>query len=117
MVDEPKLPKRPPRNVDTSKWCEYRRTVGHDTDDCYTLKREMDKLIKVGHLRRYVQKNDRQQDSEKEQKKETLATKKRGAEGTFSQELGPPAGTINTIAAGFAGVATRMRRKRGMCEQ
>lgn len=58
MVDEPEFPKHPPRNVDTNKWCEYHHTVGHDTDDCFTLKKEIEKLIKAEHLRQYVQRND-----------------------------------------------------------
>lgn len=58
MVGDPELPKRPPRDVDRNKWCEYHRTVGHDTDDYNNLKLEIEKLIRVGHLRHFVQRSD-----------------------------------------------------------
>lgn len=67
MVGEPEQVARPPRSrIDTTKWCEYHRLVGQDTDDCYTLKREIKKLIKAGRLKQYDcgsrQQGDRQQD-------------------------------------------------------
>lgn len=113
MIDESEAPRHQPRNADPSKWCEYHRSTGHDTNSCWTLKREIDNLIKAGHYRRYDQRDDRQQGPVKDQKKETQAVAKRGVEGTFSQELGPAAGTINTIAGGFAGGKdTQVTRKR-----
>ncbi|XP_057432102.1 uncharacterized protein LOC130724850 [Lotus japonicus] len=42
----PKQPKRPPSNVDRNKWCEYHRIARHNTDDCFTLKKEIEALIK-----------------------------------------------------------------------
>ncbi|XP_057426078.1 uncharacterized protein LOC130719466 [Lotus japonicus] len=49
MVGESDKVEPPPRSgIDTTKWCEYRRSVGHDTNDCYTLKREIEKLIMMG---------------------------------------------------------------------
>ncbi|XP_057423552.1 uncharacterized protein LOC130717361 [Lotus japonicus] len=47
----PKQPKRPSGNVDRSKWCEYHRIAGHNTDDCFTLKKEIEALIKAGYMR------------------------------------------------------------------
>ncbi|XP_057437638.1 uncharacterized protein LOC130729814 [Lotus japonicus] len=47
----PKQPKRPPSNVDRNKWCEYHRIAGHNTDDCFTLKKEIEALIKAGYMR------------------------------------------------------------------
>lgn len=69
-----------PRDVDTNKWCEYHCAVEHNTDDLYTLKREIEKLIRAGHLKRFVQRNERQQAPAREEKKETLVTRVRGAE-------------------------------------
>lgn len=115
MVHESELPKRLPRGVDTNKWCKYHRTVGHDTDDCFTLKREIEKLIKAGHLQRYVQINDRLQALERDRKKETLVARSHGAEATFGQELGPPTGTINTISEGYReGCETHAAQKKNV---
>ncbi|XP_057444571.1 uncharacterized protein LOC130736804 [Lotus japonicus] len=53
-VQYPPLPRRPPANVDTNRWCEYHKTLGHTTDNCWNLRREIDRLIKAGHLANFV---------------------------------------------------------------
>ncbi|VFQ79467.1 unnamed protein product [Cuscuta campestris] len=40
---------------DTGKWCAYHRKHDHNTEDCYTLKNEMARLIRRGHLKKFVQ--------------------------------------------------------------
>ncbi|XP_021629561.1 uncharacterized protein LOC110627519 [Manihot esculenta] len=42
------------RNPD--KYCQYHRTHGHDTNDCYQLINEIERLIKRGHLRNFMKK-------------------------------------------------------------
>ncbi|XP_057425720.1 uncharacterized protein LOC130719093 [Lotus japonicus] len=49
VIRFPRQPKQPTgNNVDKRKWCEYHRISGHDTDDCFTLRKEIEKLIKAG---------------------------------------------------------------------
>ncbi|VFQ63990.1 unnamed protein product [Cuscuta campestris] len=43
---------------DTGKWCAYHRKNDHNTEDCYTLKNEMARLIRRGHLKKFVQDSD-----------------------------------------------------------
>ncbi|VFQ93924.1 unnamed protein product [Cuscuta campestris] len=43
---------------DTRKWCAYHRKNDHNTEDCYTLKNEMARLIRRGHLKKFVQDGD-----------------------------------------------------------
>ncbi|XP_057426007.1 uncharacterized protein LOC130719399 [Lotus japonicus] len=50
VVQYPPPPRRPPTNVDTNRWCEYHKTLGHTTNNCWNLRREIDRLIKAGHL-------------------------------------------------------------------
>ncbi|XP_017410223.2 uncharacterized protein LOC108322592 [Vigna angularis] len=43
-----------PRNVDERKSCRYHQNHGHTTEDCITLKNEIENLIRAGHLRRFI---------------------------------------------------------------
>ncbi|VFQ73250.1 unnamed protein product [Cuscuta campestris] len=43
---------------DTGKWCAYHHKNDHNTEDCYTLKNEMARLICRGHLKKFVQDGD-----------------------------------------------------------
>ncbi len=42
---------------DISKYCRYYRAKGHDTEDYYTFKLDIEKLIQAGHLKGFVQGN------------------------------------------------------------
>ncbi|KAJ1395225.1 hypothetical protein SESBI_33596 [Sesbania bispinosa] len=35
-----------PKGPDMSKWCDYHRAKGHDTEDCWTLTNRIERLIK-----------------------------------------------------------------------
>ena len=43
-----------PVRRDDTKYCEFHKDHGHRTDNCIQLKREIDNLIRRGHLSRYV---------------------------------------------------------------
>ncbi|XP_057418598.1 uncharacterized protein LOC130712801 [Lotus japonicus] len=48
-VEEGKKEAGSPRAaLDKTKWCEYHRSAGHDTGDCFTLKNEIERLIRAG---------------------------------------------------------------------
>ncbi|XP_057425616.1 uncharacterized protein LOC130718980 [Lotus japonicus] len=126
-VEEGEREANPPRAaVDKTKWCEYHRSAGHDTGDCFTLKNEIERLIRAGRSQlndrgdrwqgerqqgnRYKgshRQDDRRRNDRREtptaDKNETLTTRKKGAEETFNKDLEPPVGTINTMAGGFGG--------------
>ena len=46
--------KSDPATRDDTKYCEFHRGHGHRTDDCIQLRKEIEYLIRCGHLRRYV---------------------------------------------------------------
>ena len=43
-----------PAKRDMTKYYDFHRDHGHRTDDCIQLKKEIEFLIRCGHLRRYV---------------------------------------------------------------
>ena len=48
-----------PAKRDITKYCDFHRDHGHWTDDCIQLKKEIEFLIRRGHLCRYVAPEDR----------------------------------------------------------
>ena len=51
-----------PSKRNPSLWCDYHRDHGHETNKCRSLKFLVERLIRAGHLRRYI----REVDSEEE---------------------------------------------------
>ena len=43
-----------PIRRDDTKYCEFHKGHGHRIDDCIQLKKEIEYLIRRGHLSRYV---------------------------------------------------------------
>lgn len=54
-----------PRWADRSKHCEYHRNYGHNTEECRTLKDDIEKLIRKGHLGWYVNINNEDRSDER----------------------------------------------------
>ena len=46
--------KSDPARRDDTKYCEFHKGHGHRTNDCIQLKKEIEYLIRRGHLNRYV---------------------------------------------------------------
>ena len=47
-----------PSQRNKSLWCDYHRDHGHETDRCRSLKFLVEKLIKAGHIKRYIKEID-----------------------------------------------------------
>ena len=83
--------KTSPTKRDMTKYCEFHRDHGHQTDDCIQLKKQIKFLIRCGHLRRYVAPKDRNQ-----------APPPPPGQPAPTQHQ-QPLGEINVISGGFVG--------------
>ena len=53
----PEKMKRDPNKRNKNKYCRFHRDHGHDTDECYDLKQQIENLIRQGKLRHFVGKD------------------------------------------------------------
>ena len=83
--------KTDPTKRDMTKYCDCHRDHGHRTDDCIRLKKEIEFLIRRGHVRRYVAPKNRNQACPLPPHQPALAQHQQ------------PLGEINVISRGFAG--------------
>nr|XP_027088722.1 uncharacterized protein LOC113710074 [Coffea arabica] len=114
----------------SSLYCAYHRDVGHETEDCNDLKKEIENLIRQGYLKQFVRKDGgfnrsaSHQDNRDPRREDRRDTKShcRGPE-DHREEHRPPrdgspdygpniAWVINTIAGGPTGGDSQNSRKR-----
>ncbi|XP_057969488.1 uncharacterized protein LOC131158638 [Malania oleifera] len=115
----PKPKQTPSYKRDMSKFCQFHRDHGHDTEECIQLKNKIKALIKRGYLSRFIKKEDRQGEpreqkrpngDEKEEQiigeitvifggfasgKDSGGARKRYAKKVLSMEKGEPSGKRN----------------------
>ena len=53
----PEKMKEDPNKRNKNKYCHFHRDYGHDTDECYDLKQQIENLIRQGKLRHFVGRN------------------------------------------------------------
>nr|XP_027103133.1 uncharacterized protein LOC113724429 [Coffea arabica] len=104
---------RPPRPLvgdksrrDQGLYCAYHRDVGHDTEDCRHLKKDIEKLIKRGHLGQFIrdERADQQRGRPRSERPNYPNGRPQGPRGrTPKQEAQNLVGVINTIAGGPVG--------------
>ncbi|GKB87020.1 reverse transcriptase domain-containing protein [Tanacetum coccineum] len=64
----------PVKNRDPNKYCEFHTDIGHSTDECMQLRKQIDEMIKLGKLSQFI-KELKQNDKPKAQKKGETAGK------------------------------------------
>ncbi|XP_057415086.1 uncharacterized protein LOC130709960 [Lotus japonicus] len=81
--------------------------MGHNTDNCWTLRKEIERLIKAGHLSNFVS----GENTQPEAVKNTGGDLSKGKE--LVEELGVPAGSCSSIAGRFGGgrVSSKGRKR------
>ena len=83
--------KSDPAKRDDTKYCEFHRGHGHQTDDCIQLRKEIEYLIQHGHLSRYVASEGQERVQPPPPRQPTPVQHQ------------PPLGEIHVISGGFAG--------------
>ena len=53
----PKKMKGDPNKCNKNKYCRFHRDHGHDIDECYDLKQQIENLIRQGNLRHFVRRD------------------------------------------------------------
>ena len=59
IKDDPSLKwlekmKGDPNKLNRNKYCRFHRNHGHDTDECFDLKQQIENLIRQGKLRNFL---------------------------------------------------------------
>ncbi|XP_043818261.1 uncharacterized protein LOC122725289 [Manihot esculenta] len=101
----PKAMKVEASRRDPDKYCQYHHTHDHDTNDCYHLISEIERLIKRGQLRNFVKKLE----GERPQQNPIVERPRRLGAGPVNDGSSR---TINMIVGGTRGRMSRRGKKR-----
>ncbi|KAJ1411325.1 hypothetical protein SESBI_21370 [Sesbania bispinosa] len=76
LLDLP-LPARGPKGPYKNRWCEFHRVQGHDTEECWDLMNQIERLIKYGYLRRFVSTGGRRPSGGEGTRRDTVGRRER----------------------------------------
>src|ERR1044072_3116575 len=98
--------------TDGSPWCDFHYNVGHDTNDCWTLREQIEQLLKEGRLKQYTR-YDRSRSPPHPRREPRQPSRTSPDSRERRREPRRAKETINSIAGGFAGGgSTSSARKR-----
>jgi len=93
LIPDPPNPRVDHMGNDAEAWCKYHRIWGHTTDNCWQLKKEIEKLIQEGKLRGYIR-GGRGEDHRRLSEEKSKVNQKEDPKERY---------TLNTISGGFTG--------------
>ncbi|KAL0386820.1 UNVERIFIED_CONTAM: hypothetical protein Sradi_2563800 [Sesamum radiatum] len=103
-----------PKRMTSDKICHFHRDRGHSTEECYHLKNEIEKLIRRGYLREFVDRGKGKAHEpmvEPRRDAPRIESGERRGEEQVKKENLPTAGIIGVISGGPAsGDSTRARK-------
>ncbi|KAL0446109.1 UNVERIFIED_CONTAM: hypothetical protein Slati_1738800 [Sesamum latifolium] len=103
-----------------SKYCKFHKERGYDTEDCYQLKDEIERLVRQGYFKEYKLERDESRDHKigdsRTRSRSRSRDRFRGKEMEDRRNAGnrdnvPVKGVINTIAGGPGGGDSKRSRK------
>ncbi|GAA0175465.1 hypothetical protein LIER_28632 [Lithospermum erythrorhizon] len=101
LLPKPVRMRSAPGKRDKNRCCKYHREHGHDTNECRILKAELEKLIKRGYLKEFVDK-ETQRDAPSHNRMSPLLDNRPKVK-REKLEAPPIMGRIDTISGGIAG--------------
>ncbi|KAL2232085.1 UNVERIFIED_CONTAM: Retrovirus-related Pol polyprotein from transposon [Sesamum indicum] len=116
MVENEGLLQQPEKMRDTrtkrnsNKYCRFHKDRGHNTEDCYQLKDEIERLIRQGYFKHLIDRRAEQRDRSRSRSRERLQRDEAGASG--ARDNAPNKGVIHTISGGpTSGDSSRARKR------
>ncbi|KAL0400335.1 UNVERIFIED_CONTAM: hypothetical protein Sradi_2376800 [Sesamum radiatum] len=83
----------------SSKYCQFHRDHGHNTEDCFHLKDEIEQLIQQGYLEEYIERDNPPREGSM---RPLLEGGERGTRHS-NRDNPPTAGVIGVISGGSIG--------------
>ncbi|CAA0839390.1 Unknown protein, partial [Striga hermonthica] len=112
-VKWPTKMRTPANKRSRDKYCRFHRDHGHDTEDCETLKNEIEDLIRRGYLKKFVGKDRSSPQPRRSRSKDRSRSPRRGNPRARSprRDNTQVAGVIAEIAGGPSGGESNSARK------
>ncbi|KAL2243874.1 uncharacterized protein LOC105157488 [Sesamum indicum] len=101
----------------SNKYCRFYWEKGHDTEDCFQLKDEIERLVRQGYFRDYVTNESKAKHNEQRSRSRSRDRYPNNprTDALANRDNAPVKGVINTIAGGPS--ARDSKRKRKQCER
>ncbi|XP_011100876.1 uncharacterized protein LOC105178990 [Sesamum indicum] len=112
VLQWPKHTRLTPAKKHSNKYCHFQWEKGHDTEECYQLRDEIERLVRQGYFKGKLQHYDR----EDVRRSGSRSPGRERSWGECGNDQGrgdnaPVKGIIHTIAGGLDGCSNRMRKR------
>ncbi|KAL0437768.1 UNVERIFIED_CONTAM: hypothetical protein Sradi_0484700 [Sesamum radiatum] len=98
-----------PKRMKSDRYCLFHKDRGHSTEECLHLKDEIDKLIRRGYLKEYVDRNNQSREGNSRPPRE--GREREARQNQPNQDNPPTTRVIGVIFAGPAGGDSAQARK------
>ncbi|XP_073129305.1 uncharacterized protein [Henckelia pumila] len=107
LLRPPRPMQNNPKRQRSEKYCHFHKDKGHNTEDCFSLRAEIEKLIKRGHLENFVDKSrgEKRDDRRRDEQPKRDYQKRHdetGKQNERADENLPSGGVITVITGGPA---------------